>query len=76
MLRLKGKSHHLEDVSETLHTDTDGTVPQIAIFCFFNRIIVAVNDFVKVTSNNSGDFDKSLEVKSEVVAIKESRKRN
>lgn len=39
-------SHHLESISETLDTDTNRSVPDVWVSCFFNWVVVSVDDFV------------------------------
>lgn len=51
-----------EGISETLYTDTDGTMAHVGTTSFGNRIVINVDDLVEIISNDFGNIVEFLEV--------------
>ena len=73
-LALEGDEQLLKNISQTLNSNADGSMPEIGISCFRNGVVVQVNDFVQVSGADSCDSHQLLDVECFVLPIYESRK--
>ena len=60
---LEGDLHHQEGVSKTLDANTNWSVSHVGFLCLSARIVVVVDNSVKVLGDNLGDFVKLFKVK-------------
>ena len=59
---LKRQPHSRESISQTLHSNADGSVSEVTVLRLYNRIEVDIDDFVKILGHHFRDFVQSLEI--------------
>src|SRR5689334_19956268 len=60
--RVKWQTKCKEGIGETLDTETDGSVSEVALLGFFNGVVVDVDDLVQVAGHNLSDLVQATEV--------------
>mmetsp|Transcript_10323 Transcript_10323/g.17553 ORF Transcript_10323/g.17553 Transcript_10323/m.17553 type:complete len:254 (+) Transcript_10323:1928-2689(+) len=60
--RVIRKLHHLQSVSQTLNTNTNGTMTHVGPLGLLNRVEVVVNDTVQVVCHNLGDLLELVQI--------------
>jgi hypothetical protein len=55
--------HHCKDISQSLNPNSNWPVSKIGFLASLYWIVILVNNFVEIISNDSGHFDKTLKVK-------------
>lgn len=64
---------HCKDVGKTLHTESNRTMAKITRACLRCRLIVNINDTIKIASRYLCDFTEAIKVKGLCSRVHESR---
>ena len=69
--RVEWHAEHHESIGQALHTDPDGPVAHVRVPCFWDGVVVDVDDAVQVECNDLSDIVQLLEV---VLAVGNKRR--
>mmetsp|Transcript_13702 Transcript_13702/g.29666 ORF Transcript_13702/g.29666 Transcript_13702/m.29666 type:complete len:227 (+) Transcript_13702:1024-1704(+) len=65
-LRIEGKPHVDEGISETLHAEPDGAVAEVGDACLLDRVVVGIDDTVEIARHVVRDVVQLLVVEDTV----------
>ena len=66
----------LEDISQSLYSDSDGSMSHVRISSLLNGVIVEIYNSVEIAGANLGNLDEPLNVEGLGLFVDKSRERN
>lgn len=59
----------MEGIGESLHSNTNWSVPQVGISRLFDRVVIQIDDFVEIFCYDFGDLNKLLEIEPRLTIL-------
>lgn len=59
--------HFNEGIGHSLHTNSNGSMAEVAIPCLGDGVVVDIDDFVEVCGDYLGDFHQSIVIEDSVI---------